>query len=77
MFRPLIGMDKEEIVRTAQAIGTYKTSILPYKDCCTLFAPEHPEVRPRVDRMVSAFRSLGLEDLLATAVEESELSVAG
>jgi len=77
LFRPLIGMDKEEIIRAAQHIGTYQTSILPYQDCCTLFAPQHPEVRPRVDRMVSTFRSLGLEDLLGTAVEESELSVAG
>ena len=77
LFRPLIGMDKEEIVRAAQDIGTYQTSILPYEDCCTLFAPQHPEVRPRVDRMVSAFRSLDLEDLLSTAVEESEVSVAG
>jgi thiamine biosynthesis protein ThiI len=77
LFRPLIGMDKEEIIRTAQDIGTYQTSILPYEDCCTLFAPQHPEVRPKVDRMVSAFRSLGLEELLSRAVEESEVSVAG
>jgi len=77
MFRPLIGMDKEEIIRGARDIGTYETSILPYEDCCTLFAPEHPEVRPRVDRMVSAFRSLGMEELIRAAVERSEVSVAG
>jgi thiamine biosynthesis protein ThiI len=77
LFRPLIGMDKEEIIQAAEEIGTYRTSILPYEDCCTLFAPQHPEVRPKVDRMVSTFRSLGLEDLLSTAVEESEVSVAG
>jgi thiamine biosynthesis protein ThiI len=77
LFRPLIGMDKEEIIRAAEEIGTYRISILPYEDCCTLFAPQHPEVRPKVDRMVSTFRSFGLEDLIRTAVEESELSVAG
>jgi thiamine biosynthesis protein ThiI len=77
LFRPLIGMDKSEIIRTAQEIGTYKTSILPYQDCCTLFAPQHPEVRPQIDRMVSAFRSLGLEDLILKAVQDSEQSVAG
>jgi len=77
LFRPLIGMDKQEIIREARDIGTYATSILPYEDCCTLFAPEHPEVRPRVDRMVSAFRSLGMEELIREAVERSEVSVAG
>ena len=77
LFRPLIGMDKEEIIQAAKDIGTYETSILPYEDCCTLFAPEHPEVRPRADRMVSTFRSLGLEELIRAAVEESEVSVAG
>jgi thiamine biosynthesis protein ThiI len=77
LFRPLIGMDKEEIVQMAKDIETYQTSILPYEDCCTLFAPQHPEVRPRVDRMVSTFRSLGLEDLIRVAVDESEMSVPG
>jgi thiamine biosynthesis protein ThiI len=77
LFRPLIGMDKEEIVGVAQEIGTYQTSILPYEDCCTLFAPRHPEVRPKIDRMVRAFRSLGLEELICAAVDESELSVPG
>ncbi|MBN2552278.1 MAG: tRNA 4-thiouridine(8) synthase ThiI, partial [Spirochaetales bacterium] len=77
LFRPLIGMDKSEIIRTAQEIGTYETSILPYQDCCALFAPQHPEVRPRIDRMVSAFRALRLEDLISKAVKDSEQSVAG
>ena len=42
VFRPMIGMDKEEIIRTAERIGTYETSILPYEDCCTIFSPKHP-----------------------------------
>jgi thiamine biosynthesis protein ThiI len=77
LFRPLIGMDKAEIIGTAQEIGTYQTSILPFQDCCTLFAPEHPEVRPNVDRMVSLFRSLGLDELLSAAVDQSEVSTVG
>jgi thiamine biosynthesis protein ThiI len=77
LFRPLIGMDKEEIIRVAQDIGTYQTSILPYEDCCTLFAPQHPEVRPKIDRMIRTFRSLGLEELIRAAVDESEMSVPG
>ena len=77
LFRPLIGMDKAEIVEAARQIGTYRTSILPYEDCCTLFAPQHPDVRPNIDRMVSTFRSLALESLIRTAVEGSEQSVFG
>lgn len=46
VFRPCIGMDKEEIVRISRRIGTYDTSILPYEDCCTVFTPRHPKTRP-------------------------------
>ncbi len=49
VFRPCIGMDKEEIVVTARKIGTYDTSILPYEDCCTVFTPRHPRTRPTID----------------------------
>ena len=76
LFRPLIGMDKTEIISLAQHIGTYETSILPYEDCCTLFAPEHPDVRPDIDRMAGVFRSLELEELIRKAVEETQ-SVGG
>ena len=46
VLRPLIGMDKVEIIRMAREIGTYDTSILPYEDCCTVFTPRHPATRP-------------------------------
>ena len=46
VLRPLIGMDKEEIVTVARRIGTLDTSILPYEDCCTVFTPRHPRLRP-------------------------------
>lgn len=47
VFRPVIGMDKEEIVRIARKIGTFETSILPYEDCCTVFTPRHPKTNPK------------------------------
>lgn len=78
LFRPLIGMDKAEIIQLAHDIGTFETSILPYEDCCTLFAPDHPVVRPEINRMVSSFRSLGLEGSIVQAVAQTtEESVAG
>ena len=69
VLRPLIGMDKEEIVRTARAIGTFETSILPYPDCCTLFAAKHPVLRPDGAQMHTALRELEADDLIAAAVD--------
>mgnify|MGYP002930880258 CR=1 FL=1 len=51
VLRPLIGMDKEEIVRIARHIGTFDTSILPYEDCCTVFTPRHPKTKPHVEEV--------------------------
>ncbi len=69
LFRPLIGLDKEEIVALARRIGTFETSTLPYEDCCTIFAPRHPLTRPRLEPLARSFTGLGLEDLLAEAAE--------
>ena len=52
VFRPVIGMDKEEIVQIARRIGTFETSILPFEDCCTVFTPRHPKTRPVLERVV-------------------------
>ncbi len=67
VFRPLIGMNKEEIIDVARRIGTFETSNLPYADCCVLFSPPHPLIHPDVDRMQEAFASLHLEVLLEEA----------
>ncbi len=79
VFRPLIGMDKLEIIREAEAIGTYETSCLPYEDCCTVFTPRHPVTHPRLDRAQTAEKPLTegglLEDMLARAIEGAELVV--
>ena len=54
VLQPLIGMDKEDIVRIARKIGTFETSILPYEDCCTVFTPRHPKTKPRVEDVAAA-----------------------
>lgn len=75
ILRPLIGLDKEEIITTAKGIGTYETSILPYEDCCTIFSPKHPLVRPELRALTSSFEQLGVEALLQEAVQEAELFI--
>ena len=67
LLRPLVGMDKEEIVETAKEIGTYETSILPYEDCCVLFSPRHPVLRARVEEAKEIYESLQVEDLIKEA----------
>ena len=52
VFRPVIGMDKEEIVQLARHIGTFETSILPFEDCCTVFTPKHPKTRPDIEKVI-------------------------
>jgi thiamine biosynthesis protein ThiI len=74
LLRPLIGMDKEEIVTLARRIGTFETSIQPYPDCCSLFAPPHPLVRPDQQRMLASFAALEVEELLEQALREAEAS---
>ena len=69
VFRPLIGLDKEEIIRIAKNIGTFETSILPYEDCCTLFSPKNPKVRPHFDETRQHFDRLELGSLLDQCVE--------
>ena len=68
VLRPVVGMDKEEIVRISRKIGTFETSILPYEDCCTVFTPKHPKTRPQVEDLVEAERGLDVDGLVAEAV---------
>ena len=69
VLRPLIGMDKVEIIRLARRIGTYETSILPYEDCCTVFTPRHPCTRPVLADIEAAEAVLDVESLVAKALE--------
>ena len=76
VFRPLVGMDKEEVVRIARKIGTFETSILPYEDCCTVFTPRHPKTRPVLEQIVREEEKLDLEPLIEEAVSGTEKLVA-
>ena len=69
ILRPVVGMDKEDIVRVAREIGTFDTSILPYEDCCTVFTPRHPAIRPKVEDVRAAEAALDVDALVAKALE--------
>ena len=73
VFRPCVGMDKTEIIETARKIDTFDTSVLPYEDCCTVFTPRHPKVRPRLEDIEKAQNSFDFEPLIQKAVEGTEL----
>jgi thiamine biosynthesis protein ThiI len=72
IIRPLVGMNKEEIMKTAEEIDTYKTSILPYEDCCVIFSPKHPLTRPIIEVETQHYEEMQIDDLLVKAVEETE-----
>ncbi len=67
VFRPCIGLDKNEIVIYARAYGTFDTSILPYEDCCTVFTPRHPKTQPKLDEVMAELAKLDVEALLDEA----------
>jgi len=71
IFRPLVGMDKDEITRQAERLGTYDISIQPDEDCCTLFTPRHPITRARLDEIDAAERSLPTDEIIDTALRQS------
>ena len=73
VFRPLVAMDKTDIMDIAREIGTYDTSILPYEDCCTIFVPKHPKTKPRLDQMRKSESVLNIEELVNKAIEETEV----
>ncbi len=63
VFRPCIGMDKEEIIAIARKINTFETSILPYEDCCTVFTPKHPKTRPVLEKVLAEEAKLAMSEL--------------
>ena len=77
VLQPLIGMDKEEIVRLARKIGTFETSILPYEDCCTVFTPRHPRTRPKLREVEAAESALDVDALVEEAVKGREKVTVG
>lgn len=75
IFRPLIGMDKEEIIRVARQIGTFETSTLPYEDCCTVFTPRHPRTRPELEKVIEQQNRLPFDELVEEAYKTRETIV--
>ncbi len=72
VLRPLVGLDKAQIINTARHIGTYETSILPYEDCCTIFSPKHPLTRPDKGQTRAHYDALGMGEFLLDAVENTK-----
>ncbi len=71
VFRPLIGMDKDEIIDIARRIDTFETSLQPFEDCCTVFTPKHPKTRPTVEMLEEAEAQFDFAPLIERAVRES------
>ncbi|MCI8608215.1 MAG: tRNA 4-thiouridine(8) synthase ThiI [Firmicutes bacterium] len=73
VMRPLIAMDKIDIMEKAQEIGTYETSIQPYEDCCTVFLPKHPSTKPKLERILESEAALDIDGLVEAAVAAQEV----
>ena len=72
VMRPLIAMDKVDIMEKAQEIGTFETSIQPYEDCCTVFLPKHPTTKPKLEKILASESKLDVEALIEAAVSAKE-----
>lgn len=73
IFRPLIGFDKQDITSIAEKIGTLETSILPYEDCCTVFLPKNPIIKPKLDKVVYEENKLDIDSLIDEALKQIEI----
>ncbi len=72
VFRPLIGMDKNDVVNISRKIGTYETSILPFEDCCTIFVAKHPKTRPGLEDIKKSENLLDVDTLISEAIKKTE-----
>ena len=73
IFRPLISLDKEDITSISKKIDAYETSILPYEDCCTVFLPKHPVIKPKIEKCLKEESKLDLEQLIDNALHNVEV----
>lgn len=73
ILRPLVGLDKGDIIERAKMIGTFETSILPYDDCCVIFSPKHPKTKPDKEKLLKGYDALQLDKIIEKAVEEREI----
>lgn len=74
VFRPLIGLDKDEIIKVSRKIDTFNISIEPYEDCCTVFTPKHPKTRPQISIIETAEQALDIEGLIERALENTTIN---
>lgn len=74
ILKPLVGLDKTEIIEIAKTIGTYETSILPYDDCCSVFAPKHPLISPKLNSIKTSESNLNIEELIEKAYSTLEIT---
>lgn len=72
VFRPVIGMDKTEIVNISRKIDTFEVSIQPYEDCCTVFTPKHPKVRPTLEEIETAQNKVNFEEMVTKSIEDTQ-----
>ncbi len=77
VFRPLIGFDKDDIMLIARQIGTYETSILPYEDCCTVFVPQHPVTKPKVEDLRASEQLVDFTEMINKAIEDTQVVFVG
>ncbi len=75
VLRPVIGMDKDEIIEISRKIDTFDISIEPYEDCCTVFTPKHPKTRPNLELVEAAESALDIDALVQRAVAETEFKI--
>lgn len=75
IFRPLIAMDKVDIVDLSKKIDTYETSILPFEDCCTVFLPKHPVTQPKLHKILKSEEKLNVEELIEDAIDNMEVEI--
>lgn len=75
VFRPLIGMDKNEVIEIARKIDTFDTSILPYEDCCTVFVAKHPKTRPTLAEVQKSEQVLQIEEMIEKAINDTETMI--
>jgi len=73
ILKPVIGMDKTEIMEIARSIGTYETSILPYDDCCSVFAPKHPLIKPKLESILKSESNLDVDGLIEKVYSTLEI----
>ena len=77
VFRPVIGMDKDEIIEISRKIDTFETSIEPYEDCCTVFTPKHPRTKPTIKQCQDAEALFDYEPLVEKAVQDTVFEFIG